>query len=743
MKASGRLRIVFPFVGDTVGGSHVSTLSLIEALDEARFDPVIVLHEKGLLAKYLESRGFTYVMAPESPLAGKGGTLARVISGIRCAFKFAPFLRKQKVDIVHTNDARMHLSWGFAARTAGAKFVWHLRTRMALGKSAYTALLAHELLVVSEYCKSTCPEMTQDKALVIDDPVHMDLPVPDREEARDKILKHLSLPADAKLIAFVGNIRSQKRPLVFIESAKEIAERYQGRVHYLIFGAEREPLASSVRARSEELQLQGVCHFMGVKFPIEAWLAGCDICMAPAVHEGFGRVPIEAMMVGTPVVASKMGGHVEFINDGENGFLVAPDDPPAFADAAVRLLSDPGFSRKIAERARKPAIERYSPKRHAEVVQGRYTDLFKRRRDSETANDITFIIADMGSGGAQRVAVNLVRSWLDEGRNVHVITWKPPESDFFRFPPEVRRTALGTRPQHSGRVAAHLFNIKAMIRIRQSLRRDKPKAVVSFITATNIFVILASLGLKTRIIVSERNDPTRQKAGAIWGTFRWVLYRFADVVTANSREAVQAMSSYVPGRKLAAVHNPVILPAEVAASERSDVFLNIGRLVPQKGQDLILTALSLLGTKAEGWGVEIFGEGPERESLAALSRRLGVADRVSLPGKVSDPGPCYRRAGVFVLSSHYEGTPNVLLEAMAHGTACVVSDSLPGALEHVEDRVSGLVFRSGDAEHLAQCLQELLEQPDLRERLGQEARRRMQAYSIENVTSEWNKLLFP
>ena len=282
-----------------------------------------------------------------------------------------------------------------------------------------------------------------------------------------------------------------------------------------------------------------------------------------------------------------------------------------------------------------------------------------------------------------------------------------------------------------------------MYRIRQSLRRDKPRAVVSFITVTNIFVILASLGLKTRIVVSERNDPTRQKAGAIWGTLRWILYRFADVVTANSREAVQAMSGYVPGHKLAAVHNPVIMPSKLDACERSDVILNIGRLVPQKRQDLILKAVSSLGPKAEGWRVEIVGEGPERASLTALSQRLGLAARVSLPGRVTDPGSCYRRAGIFVLSSLYEGTPNVLLEAMAHGLTCVVSDSVPGALEHVEDGVSGLVFRSADAEHLAQRLEELLQQPELRERLGQEARRRMEAYSIENVTADWNRLLFP
>ncbi len=737
------IRICFPFVGDTIGGSHISTLALIDELDRNTFDPVLVLHKKDVFADYLDARGVAYVIAPGAELSGKGRTIVRLLAALRCALIFAPFLRAQQIDIVHTNDARMHLSWGFAARFSGAKFVWHQRTPMALGKSAYMALLAHELLVVSEYSRGTCPGLTQRKARVLDNPVQIDSQIPDRAQAREKILKDLSLPVDAKLIAFVGNIQGRKRPLVFIETAAKVKEYYEGEVHYLVFGAEREPLASRVRERIKKLKLDSVFHLMGGRFPIEAWLAGCDIYMTPAVNEGFGRVPVEAMMVGTPVIASKMGGHVEFIEDGKNGLLVPPDDPPGFAKAAVRLLKDESFAETMARTARQPAIERYSPKRHAEAIQKTYLRFFDKRHDCTTANDITFIIADMGSGGAQRVAVNLVKAWVDQGQRVHVITWKPPESDFFQFPAEVRRSVLGPRPQNSGRVAAHLSNIKAMIRIRRSLRQDKPKAVVSFITVTNIFVILASLGLKPRLVVSERNDPTRQNAGPIWAALRWILYRFADVVTANSQQAVQAMSSYVPARKLAVVHNPVTLPAEVAVSERSEILLNIGRLVPQKGQDLIITALSLLGAKAENWRIEVFGEGPERQNLIALSKRLGVAERVSLPGTVPDPSPYYRRAGIFVLSSLYEGTPNVLLEAMAHGMACVVSDSVPGALEHVEDHVSGLVFRSGDAEHLAQCLSKLLEQPELRSRLGQEARRRMAAYSMENIASEWKQILSP
>ena len=357
--------------------------------------------------------------------------------------------------------------------------------------------------------------------------------------------------------------------------------------------------------------------------------------------------------------------------------------------------------------------------------------------------DIVFIAHDMRAGGAQRVAKNLIDSWVHKGRHVQVITWLPEETDFYTLPSEVQRVVIGPKRPEKGRLAAHLFNIEAIIKIRRHLRNTKPKACVAFITVTNIFVILSSLGLNCRVIVSERNDPTRQNAGAVWGVLRRLLYRFASVVTANSEHAVEAMADYVPRRKLAAVRNPVVLQDPVDDATRLPVVLSVGRLVPQKNHRLTLTAMAALGGKAAGWSLEILGDGPDCDALTELAETSGLSERVNLLGLVDNPVPHYRAAGIFVLSSIYEGTPNVLLEAMAQGLPCIVSDSLPGALEYVDDNVTGLVFRSGDSEHLAACIQMLIEQPELRQRLGREARRRMEDYSVEIVSAQWDRLLFP
>jgi UDP-N-acetylglucosamine:LPS N-acetylglucosamine transferase len=193
--------------------------------------------------------------------------------------------------------------------------------------------------------------------------------------------------------------------------------------------------------------------------------------------------------------------------------------------------------------------------------------------------DITFVIAGLRSGGAQRVATSLIESWAAQGRLVSVITKEPPDTDFFRLPPTVQRTSIGPREAPKGRMAAHCTNLRTIFRLRRHLRQDQPRAVLSFIATTNIFVILASRGLGLRILVSERNDPLRQDLGPLWSLLRRLLYRRAEVVSANSLHAIDVMAGYVPSNKLIMVPNPVSVDVECAQPGESRTILSVGSMV--------------------------------------------------------------------------------------------------------------------------------------------------------------------
>ena len=360
---------------------------------------------------------------------------------------------------------------------------------------------------------------------------------------------------------------------------------------------------------------------------------------------------------------------------------------------------------------------------------------------SGVSGDVIVVIPSLKSGGTQRVICALIEEWARQGRRVHLLTLDGPESDFFRLPAGMRRTTVGLASASRGRLAAHVSNLVALFRIRKLLRTSRPEAVLSVLTATNVIVILASLGLGLRIVVSERNDPTRQKAGRLWASLRRLLYRRVTVVTANTDHAVEAMTAYVPKHKLAMVPNPVALDVAAAKPASARGILNVGRLVPAKGQSAIVAAFSSLARANPDWRLCILGGGPLHDALSRDIEKNGLADRVSLPGNVSNPGDYYATAAIFVLASAYEGVPNTLLEAMAHGLPCIVPDSLPGALQYVEQEASGLIYRFGDTEDLARCIARLMADPELRVRLGQKARARMQALSIENVIRLWDETL--
>ena len=371
------VRVLYPFVGDTIGGSHLSALALMGALNPDKFQPLIVVHEPGCLTHYLQERGICYRPAPRVPVVGSGRLHRRVIGAARCASKLAPFLINNGIDVVHTNDGRMHLSWGLAARCAGSRFLWHQRTLKPMGREELFAGLANAIVTVSDHCRESFRGRARRRAQTVLNPVAPAGPMPDRTASRARLLAELDAPETARLVAFVGNLREQKRPLVFIDAAASLKESFGTDLRCLLFGEEREPAAAQVRARIAERGLEQTCILMQSRFPIEPFLAGCDLLLAPAVNEGFGRTLVEAMLVGTAVVASRSGGHSAIINDGETGVLVPPDDPKALAEAALRLLHDPQRTAAIVNRARVYAAETYSVERHADIIQQVYLDLLR------------------------------------------------------------------------------------------------------------------------------------------------------------------------------------------------------------------------------------------------------------------------------------------------------------------------------------------------------------------------------
>ncbi len=356
--------------------------------------------------------------------------------------------------------------------------------------------------------------------------------------------------------------------------------------------------------------------------------------------------------------------------------------------------------------------------------------------------DVALVISDLGGGGAQRVATTLANAWAREGRRVAVLTLAAPETDLFFVDPSVARHHLGGIGDSQGLVSKLGANLRRIIALRRALQIASPKVSVGFISPTNILLIIAATGLGMRVVISERNDPARQSFGLAWNVLRRLLYRFADVVTANSHSALDTMRAYVPAGKLAFAPNPVPPPSDGPTAELdAPTILAVGRLHRQKAYDVLLAAFALFAEGSPDWRLVVLGDGPLREALEARARDDGISPRVAFRGRVSDPYPYYRSADIFVLASRYEGMPNALLEAMSCGLPSIVTDASSGPLEYVAHEVTGLVVPTEDSLALAAAMDRLAGSRDLRRRLGLAAKARIadDGFTLAQIT--WESVL--
>jgi len=381
-----RPTICFPFVGDSVGGSHLSVRGLLDGLDRSRYRILVVPQvENGAIAR---------LFAPYSPIIGPKLERHRFVPGHRFGLRQVAralsalprqiaFLRRERVDIVHTNDGRTHASWALAARLAGARLVWHHRgDTQARGLRLAAPLLADHVFAVSRFAMPRSGIVSAaGKAQVLYSPFDTTIAV-DREAARKRLLEVARLAPDTLVIGYFGTLIMRKRPLLFVDAIAALRERLPTRpLAGLLFGIADE--AEVEAAIVERIRARGVgdcVHLMGYRTPGAEWIAGCDQLMVPAINEPLGRTLVEAMLVGTPIVATRSGGNPEALRDGALGILVEPENADALADACLGIVENPARTAAMTRRAEEDARQRFGEAAHCRQVADVYERLLAGRR---------------------------------------------------------------------------------------------------------------------------------------------------------------------------------------------------------------------------------------------------------------------------------------------------------------------------------------------------------------------------
>jgi glycosyltransferase involved in cell wall biosynthesis len=368
------------------------------------------------------------------------------------------------------------------------------------------------------------------------------------------------------------------------------------------------------------------------------------------------------------------------------------------------------------------------------------SSIHNRRAGASERPSVLFVLPGIGAGGSEHVVNMVANHWNDHGWRVAVATFAEEATpSYYSYRRDVALDRLGFPPAQVGRLSGLRASVRRVLALRRAMRRHQPALVISFLTRTNIVAVIAGLGLGIPLVVSERNNPALQPIGPVWRMLRSIFYPLAFgliTMTAGARD-------YFPARlrrRSWVIPNAAELPAAAEPRRSGRTLTAVGRLVPQKGFDLLLEAFAEIAPRHPDWLLLIWGEGPDRQALEAQRDRLGLADRVLMPGISKSPGSWIETADIFVLSSRYEGWGIVLLEAMAAGLPAVSFDCEFGPREMIRDGVDGLIAPAENVPALAATLDRLMADAPLRARLGAAARQSSERFTTARVLAQWDEV---
>jgi len=355
----------------------------------------------------------------------------------------------------------------------------------------------------------------------------------------------------------------------------------------------------------------------------------------------------------------------------------------------------------------------------------------------------------MQGGGAERVAALLCNHWAQAGHEILLVpTFSGRGECVYPLDESVRLEYLADRVRSTS--GSTWNKVRRLLALRQMIRSERPDVVLSFLPHVNVAGLVVSGGLGVPVVVSERIFPPMLPVSRPLERLRRLTYPMASSVVVQTSQGLAWLHRTIPRSQGTVIPNPVVYPlpvgqpelrpADVLRSERQ-VLLAVGRLTKQKRLDLAVEGFAHLAAKHQDWDMVILGEGAEREALEKMRTRLGLDERLYLPGRVGNLGDWYQRASLYVLTSWFEGFPNTLLEAMAYGLPTVSVDCETGPADLIEDGLNGRLVPQSDQVSLVEALDALMRDSATSTRLGEAAAKVRERFSIDRVGEQWAVVL--
>lgn len=349
---------------------------------------------------------------------------------------------------------------------------------------------------------------------------------------------------------------------------------------------------------------------------------------------------------------------------------------------------------------------------------------------------ILIVTRSLLAGGAERVIAQLANYFDEKAIDVSIVTINSSDV-FYELRSNIKLYKIGKRSDN--KLHDRYLRYKEL---RNLVKEIKPNTVLTMPEEIGVYVILALLGTRFPVYVSERNNPWVMPDVKATRILRKLMYPFAKGIIFQTEMA----QSFFPKRiqnKGIVLDNPIDLDRIplMYYGERQKIVSAVGRLEPQKNFNLLIEAFARFYKNHPDYKLVIYGEGSLKRKLEEKISELDMEGIISLPGSKIDVLDKIRMSSMFILSSDYEGMPNVLLEAMCMGMPVIATDCPSGGPHKLIDNgKNGLLVPVGDCDKLLKGM-EILCNEETANNLANNAYTLRDRFSNQDIFYQWEKFL--
>lgn len=347
------------------------------------------------------------------------------------------------------------------------------------------------------------------------------------------------------------------------------------------------------------------------------------------------------------------------------------------------------------------------------------------------SKEIIVSCATLGCGGAERVLSILSKPLADSYGKVTYVMWvKAPV--FYDIDKRVRLICIEDEINSQS-------DIKKILWFRKYIRNESPDLILSFLVPYNLRVLMSLLGVKSKVIVAERNDPRAIKGGNLMGAVRNLIYLKAKGIIVQTQTGMDYFKGALK-RRTSIIYNPIHISSEWVGKSLSAVkrkrIVSIGRLEPHKRHDLLIRAFAGFCKTHRNYTLDIYGEGPEKGMLQQMIADEGMEGKAFLKGRCNAVIKELLDAEIFVLVSTHEGMSNAMIEAMSLGLPCICT-KVSGAVDLIESGKNGILIDIDDEKALLDALNRIADDNNLSFHLGNEASSVYEKLKEDIIIPQW------